>query len=139
MTINIANRPVLLTRPTSLIPREELIIKAKKAAQVVKPPVNIPFPLFKKVSSMAVSIGFPTERLSLKIAIICIEKSIPNPIKITATIEVIIFKLLTKIAANPIAQISPTAKFRMAKRGAIHIRKERINKIKMAIKANRLV
>ncbi len=81
---------------------------------MVSPPVNIPLPLFKKVSSMDWSIGFPMERLSVKMEIMWIEKSIPNPMRMTVTIEVIIFKLFTRITVNPIAQISPTAKLRMA-------------------------
>ncbi|MBA7704656.1 hypothetical protein ES703_113473 [subsurface metagenome] len=134
-----ASKPTLLTIPTSFIPREELMIKAKKAPQVVRPPVNMPLPLFKKVSSMDLLIGFPMERLSVKMEMIWMEKSIPNPMRITVTIEVIMFKLLTRMAAKPIAQISPTAKLRMAKRGAAHIRKERMSKIKIAIKAMILV
>jgi len=56
------------------------------------------------------------------------EKSTPNPIRITANIEVMIFKLPRVTAANPAVQMTPISRLIPARRGATHIRKERMKR-----------
>ncbi len=79
----IVRRPTPVTMPSSFIPRELLMLKVRNAMLVVTPPVKMPLPLLRKVFCMAASIVFPNERPSVNPEIIWIEKSIPNPIRIT--------------------------------------------------------